>query len=193
MAKEESAVRVVSVLVVIATLSAMLLAFVNKTTKGPIEENKKMEVKKAIQLVLKDLPEYSVADIAKTMEIDNSPIKYYPAITKNDSIVGYAIVAMAPNGFSGEFPVMVGVDKSGKIIDTYVLEHKETPGLGSKMKDEKFKSQFRKRDLNGTKWKVKKDGGDIDAITAATISSRAFTASVLRALKADKALMEGEK
>jgi electron transport complex protein RnfG len=100
---------------------------------------------------------------------------------------------MAPNGFSGEFPVMTGVDILGKIIDTYVLEHKETPGLGSKMTEEGYKSQFKGKKLAGTKWQVKKDGGDIDAITAATISSRAFTASILRALKAEKMLMEGEK
>jgi electron transport complex protein RnfG len=193
MAKEESAVRVVVVLVVIATLSAMLLAYVNKITKDPIEANKKLEVKKAIQLVLKGLPEYHVADLPEKMEIDHSPVEYYTAKTKSDSVVGYAIITQAPNGFSGEFPVMTGLDMSGKIIDTYVLEHKETPGLGSKMTEEGFKAQFRGKRLKGTKWQVKKDGGDIDAITAATISSRAFTAAILRALKAENMLMDGGK
>ncbi len=193
MAKDESAVKVVLVLVMIAAFSAMLLAYVNQITQAPIEYNKKQEVRKAIQLVLKGLPKYTVPTEAKSMEIDASPIKYYPAKAEDGSIVGYAVIALAPNGFSGEFPVMVGIDKEGKIIDTYVLEHKETPGLGSKMTEEGFKSQFRGKSLDNTKWQVKKDGGDIDAITAATISSRAFTAGILRALKADNTLMEGNK
>jgi len=191
MAKDESALKVVLVLVIIAAFSAMLLAYVNQITRGPIEENKQLEVKKAIQLVLKGLPQYTVPAEPKSMEVDKSSIKYYPATAEDGTIVGYAIIAMAPNGFSGEFPVMVGINKEGKIIDTYVLEHKETPGLGDQMTHEHFKAQFRGKDLSGTKWQVKKDGGDIDAITAATITSRAFTASILRALKADKALMEG--
>ena len=193
MAKDESAIKVVLVLVIIAALSAMLLAYVNQITRGPIEENKQAEVKKAIKIVLKGLPKFTVPSEPKTMEIDKSLIKYFPATTEDGTVVGYAIIALAPNGFSGEFPVMVGIDKDGKIIDTYVLEHKETPGLGSKMTEEKFKAQFRGKDLKSTKWQVKKDGGDIDAITAATISSRAFTAGLLRALKADQALMEGNK
>ena len=191
MAKDESALRVVLVLVIIAALSAVLLAYVNQITRGPIEENKQAEVKKAIKIVLKGLPQFKVPAEPKTMEIDKSPIQFFSATAEDGTVVGYAIIAMAPNGFSGEFPVMVGIDKDGKIIDTYVLDHKETPGLGSKMTEEKFKAQFRGKDLKNTKWQVKKDGGDIDAITAATITSRAFTAALLRALKADQALMEG--
>ena len=191
MAKDESALRVVLVLVIIAAFSAVLLAYVNQITRGPIEENKQAEVKKAIKIVLKGLPQFKVPAAPKTMEIDKSPIQFFPATAEDGTVVGYAVIAMAPNGFSGEFPVMVGIDKDGKIIDTYVLDHKETPGLGSKMTEEKFKAQFRGKDLKNTKWQVKKDGGDIDAITAATITSRAFTAALLRALKADQALMEG--
>ena len=191
MAKDESALRVVLVLVIIAAFSAVLLAYVNQITRGPIEENKQAEVKKAIKIVLKGLPQFKVPAEPKTMEIDKSPIQFFSATAEDGTVVGYAIIAMAPNGFSGEFPVMVGIDKDGKIIDTYVLDHKETPGLGSKMTEEKFKAQFRGKDLKNTKWQVKKDGGDIDAITAATITSRAFTAALLRALKADQALMEG--
>ncbi len=190
MAKDESAIKVVLVLVIIAAFSAMLLAYVNQVTRGPIEENKRLEVIRAIEIVLKGLPVYTVPDEAKLMEIDNSPIKYYPATAEDGTVVGNAIIAMAPNGFTGEFPVMIGLDNTGKIIDTYVLEHKETPGLGDKMTHEKFKGQYRGKDITGTNWKVKKDGGDFDAITAATITSRAFTDGVLRALEANKALME---
>lgn len=193
MAKDESAVKVVLVLVIIAAFSAMLLAYVNQVTRGPIEENKRLEVIRAIEIVFKGLPEYTVPDEAKYMKFDNSSIKYYPATTKDGILVGNAIISMAPNGFSGEFPVMTGLDSTGKIIDTYVLEHKETPGLGDKMTHENFKGQFKGKGIADAKWKVKKDGGDIDAITAATITSRAFTDGVYRALEANKVLMEENK
>jgi electron transport complex protein RnfG len=104
--------------------------------------------------------------------------------------VGYAFIVKAPNGFGGDFDLMVGVDSSGRVTDTYVLNHKETPGLGDNMRKEDFKKQFRGRTLTNTRWKVKKDGGDIDALTAATITSRAFTYGVERALLAFKKLRE---
>jgi len=75
---------------------------------------------------------------------------------------------------------MVGLSSDGSVIDTYVLQHKETPGLGDKMAHEPFKSQFRTKSLQNAKWSVKKDGGDFDALTAATITSRAFTHGVKR-------------
>jgi len=79
------------------------------------------------------------------------------------------------------------------VLDTYVLNHKETPGLGDNMKKEDFKKQFRGRSLANTRWAVKKDGGDIDALTAATITSRAFTAGVKRALTVFNVLNEEAK
>jgi electron transport complex protein RnfG len=190
MAKEESALRVIIVLVLIAFLSAFLLAYVNKVTSGPIEENKKAETKKAIGIVLSGLENYTFPENPVETEIDNSPVKYFLAKAADSSIIGYAIVVKAPNGFSSDFDMMVGLDAQGTIIDTYVLDHKETPGLGDNMKKEDFKKQFRGKDLDNTKWAVKKDGGDIDALTAATITSRAFTKGVQRALLLYKKLKE---
>ena len=83
---------------------------------------------------------------------------------------------------------MVGFDESGNILDVSVLEHKETPGLGTKMDDDKFKEQFRGKNPEEFNLEVKKDGGEVDAITAATISSRAFSDGVQRAYDA---LQEG--
>ena len=103
------------------------------------------------------------------------------------------MIVKGPGGFSNDFDMMVGLDSSGKIIDTYVLDHKETPGLGDGMLKEPFKNQFRGRQLDDTIWKVKKDKGDIDAITAATITSRAFTKGVWRALQVYKTLREDQQ
>lgn len=193
MAKQESGFKVIIVLVLIAFLSAVLLAYVNKVTREPIEENKKAETKKAIGIVLRGLTGYQYPEIPQEMEVDSSPVKYFMAVDSNKNILGCAVIVKAPNGFTNDFDMMVGVDSSGSVIDTYVLDHKETPGLGDAMSKEPFKKQFRGKNINNTKWLVKKDKGDIDALTAATITSRAFTAGVKRALTAYNRLREDGK
>ena len=201
MAKQESGFKVIAVLVVIAMFSAALLAYVNKVTKGPIEENKKAEMKRAITIVLKGINTEKVPEVPETVTasdydenktlLDSATVKYFKAADDSGKVMGLAFVVKGPNGFSGDFDIMVGVDAAtGKIIDTYVLQHKETPGLGDKMAFDPFKGYFPGRTLQDTKWKVKKDGGDIDALTAATITSRAFTQGVKRALLAYSSLME---
>lgn len=186
MAKQESDLKVVAVLVIIAMFSAILLAYVNKVTRGPIAENKKAEMKSAIKIVLKGIDLQNVREVPLKLQIDNSPVQYFTALSDQDSLLGAALIVKAPNGFSGDFDLMVGVAADGSIIDTYILQHHETPGLGDKMGSEAFKKQFRKKQLETTHWQVRKDGGDIDALTAATITSRAFTKGVKRALLAYK-------
>ncbi|HEM48677.1 MAG TPA: RnfABCDGE type electron transport complex subunit G, partial [Caldithrix sp.] len=144
----------------------------------------------AIGIVLGELKNYTFPENPQETQIDNSPVKYFLAKGADSTIIGYAIVVKGPNGFTNDFDMMVGLDADGKIIDTYVLDHKETPGLGDGMKTEGFKKQFRGKTLDDTKWSVKKDGGDIDALTAATITSRAFTGGVRRALLLYKKLKE---
>ena len=100
-----------------------------------------------------------------------------------DKLVGTAVATYTDIGFSGRFKIMVGFSPDGKIINTAVLEHKETPGLGTKLDSKKsdFPLQFKGKNPADFKLKVKKDGGDVDAITAATISSRAFCDALQRA------------
>ena len=96
---------------------------------------------------------------------------------------GYA-VETAVDGFGGQFRVMVGFDKEGNILGYEILEHQETPGLGSHM-EHWFKNADKPgQNIIGRKagaLQVSKDGGDVDAITAATISSRAFLKAVNQA------------
>jgi electron transport complex protein RnfG len=106
---------------------------------------------------------------------------------------GVAVQTYTDDGFSGRFTLMVGFLPDGSISNIEVLEHKETPGLGTKMALPAFKDQFKGvklSDLPGEKILVKKDGGQVDAITAATISSRAFCDAVNRAHAINK---KGEK
>ncbi len=195
MAKEESAFKVIIVLVLIAAFAATLLAFINQVTSGPIAENKKAETKRAIKIVMNKTDGVGHPESPIEKEVSNNAgetftANYFPVSDEQDQLLGYAIIVSAPNGFTNDFRMMIGVDTSAKVVDTYVLEHKETPGLGDAMTDEPFKKQFRGRTLEDTEWAVKNDNGDIDALTAATITSRAFTSGVKKALLTFEALEE---
>ena len=101
----------------------------------------------------------------------------YPA-KKGEEIVGYAIEASSSAGFGGNITLMVGFTPDGAIVNTSVISHAETPGLGAKISDSEshFITQFQGTNPGDPNFKfaVKKDGGNFDAITASTITSRAF-------------------
>lgn len=161
----------------ITIVSGAILAEVYSVTKEPIalaEQEKKI-------LAVKDvLPEFNNDPIADsyTIELENG-IKYiiYPA-TDNGTFTGAAIESRTMDGFAGEIVVMFGFNAEGTVTGYTILQHAETPGLGSKM-NEWFKDTTGKRSVIGlnpsvSNINVTKDGGEIDGITAATISSRAF-------------------
>lgn len=106
----------------------------------------------------------------------------YPA-TKAGQPVGYAVETFSNSGFGGRMSLMVGFLPDGTIQDISVISHGETPGLGDKIQRNKsdFSVQFQGKNPASFRLKVKKDGGDVDAITASTISSRAFTGAVQQA------------
>jgi Na+-translocating ferredoxin:NAD+ oxidoreductase subunit G len=104
----------------------------------------------------------------------------------NDELVGTAVETFTMNGFSGLIKLMVGFAPDGTIIDIAVLEHLETPGLGDKIEKGKsnFSVQFTGKNPSDFKLAVKKDKGDVDAITASTITSRAYCEAVAKAYEA---------
>ena len=153
-------------LLMVCLISAGLLAGVYELTKADIalaEQNKQENALKGV------LPEF---DSIKTDSIDGAPV--FKAF-KGDEYVGVATIASAM-GFSDQIIIMVGLDKANNIVNYEVLSQKETPGLGTKCVDW-FKNQINGKSIT-TDFKVKQDGGDVDAITAATISSRAFLKAV---------------
>ena len=111
---------------------------------------------------------------------EGDSLDIFPA-KKDSIIVGYAVSTYTSKGFSGNINLMAGFKPDGTIVNITVLEHKETPGLGTKMTEPKFKYQFAGKNPADFSLKVRKDGGTVDAITAATISSRAFCDAVQRA------------
>ncbi len=162
-------------LTLVALAAAALLGGLYALTKEPIEQQKAEKQQKAITSVL---PTRDSVTIAEAEEVGNLII--YRAF-KGDNLIG-AAVQTEENGFGGAFKVMVGFDKDGNIAGYEVLEHQETPGLGNHMIDW-FRTNKNRQSIIGkspatTKFIVSKDGGDIDAITAATISSRAFLKAV---------------
>jgi electron transport complex protein RnfG len=193
--KKSSFVNMVVVLFLVAAIASTALAFVYQVTKEPIAEAKLEKKKTAIGQVV---PEFDTLfnPIENMMMIgisEGDSLECYP--TKNgEDYTGFAIKANTKLGFSGEFWIMVGFTPDGKIFSTAVLEHKETPGLGDKMQKNKadWSEQFTGLDVpnipdsdnDGIIIEVKNDQGTIDAITAATITSRGFCDACERAYKA---------
>ena len=181
--KESSLLNMVLTLLVITAISATSLGFMYELTKEPKAAAEKLKQNFAIMAVL---PQFDNNPSDESYEIDSfdggEQLICYPA-TKNNELVGIAVKTWTMKGFSGLIRLMVGFDTSGNIINISVLEHQETPGLGTKMADAGFKDQYNKKNPGTNNLKVKKDGGEIDGITAATISSRAFSDAVERAYK----------
>lgn len=173
----------VVVLTGITFVASLCVGLVNKITFEPIEKAKAENIQKALKNVL---PEFE-ASASEAMTVDELPVIVHTAKV-GDQIVGYAVETMTTKGFSGVFRLMVGFRASGEVYNINVLEHSETPGLGSKMGDEgnSLLTSFKDKNLANMKQPlaVTKDGGDVQALTAATISSRAYVDAVVRAYNA---------
>jgi len=181
---ESTFVNMVLVLVSIAFLSSASLAYVYKLTKDKIEMSKKSKQLVAIKEVI--LPDYGNSPSEEMYKIkveEGGELECYPA-KQNGELKSVAVKTYTKNAFGGEMWLMVGMLPDGTINKISVIDQKETPGLGTKETEEKFTSQFMGKNPNLFKLKVKKDGGDVDAITAATISSRAVCDAIERAYKA---------
>ena len=185
MAKKESTfINMVYVLFVVAAVAGLALGYVYSITKEPIAAAKKKKIENAIKMVLPNFD--SIQATYKVMSYDGNKSKdslvFFEAI-KDGQLVGTAVNTYTMKGFSGLIKLMVGIMPDGSIHRISVLEHKETPGLGTKMAEPKFIDQF--NDVNPASFNIQvtKDGGEIDAITAATISSRAFSDATDRAFQ----------
>jgi electron transport complex protein RnfG len=157
-----------------------LLGFVYEFTKEPIALSNLNKKLNAIKQVVPEFTNNPNDEMFRLATGEGDSLEIYPA-KKDDVIVGYAVNTFTSKGFSGNISLMAGFRSDGTIINITVLEQKETPGLGTKMTEPGFKDQFNEKNPAEFQLKVKKDGGPVDAITAATISSRAFCDAVQRA------------
>ena len=180
----------VLVLFSITIISSACVGLVNMITVEPIAQAKAAAVQAALAQVL---PEFD-ATTKSEHTADELQIIAYEA-TKGGEVVGYAIESATKSGFSGLVRLMVGFDTKGTILNVNVLEQAETPGLGAKMTEAEnpLLLSVKGKEAPKTNLKVKKDGGDVDALTAATISSRAYAEAVARAYSVFKVVAGWEK
>ena len=180
--KESNFLNMVFTLFTVTALAATALGFVYEYTKEPIAAAKLKAKLDAVSVVV---PEFdnNPSEEMYTISSDLGELECYPA-KMGDELIGTAISTITKMGFTGEITVMVGLRPDGTIIYSAVLDHLETPGLGTKMTKPKFKDQYIDKDPGKENIKVTKDGGIIDAITASTITSRAYSDAIQRAYDA---------
>ena len=186
--------RLILVLLVICLVAALALSQVYSFTKGPIENALREERLRAIRTVLPTYDNEPDRDVVSVVTgVDDEGVEivtdYYVGRSGED-IIGIAFEASSSAGYSGDIDLMVGVDPDGVITGVEVISHTETPGLGSKITESRFLELFPGRDLGNTHWAVKKDGGDIDQITGATISPRAVVEAIYAGLESYSAYRE---
>ena len=177
----------VLVLTAVAVVMGGILAIVNHLTEGPISEVKKKKTNDGIKAVM--VCDNLTVDKTDTVKHDINGKEFTYIIYQVKDAQGDdlgAAVESTTMGFGGNLKVMVGFDPDGKILGYTLLEHAETPGLGAKA--DKWFQKGEKGDIVGKSpaepLTVSKDGGQVDAITASTITSRAFLLAVNNAYNA---------
>ena len=174
-------INMVAVLFSITLIASAGVGAVNMITVEPIAAAKAAATQQALSEVLPAFERTSIDEL----EVDGLPIRVYTA-SNGEALAGYAVETMTKQGFNGVVKLMVGFLPDGTVTNVNVLEQSETPGLGTKMTEEgnPLLASIRNRKLEekklvGGKLAVTKDGGDVDALTAATISSRAYKIRIL--------------
>ncbi|MFP4692151.1 MAG: RnfABCDGE type electron transport complex subunit G [Bacteroidales bacterium] len=184
MAKKESTfTNMVLTLVLVAVAASFTLATVYNLTEEPIQRAREAARQEAISKVLHD---FDTLETRSFMPVTGSDsLEFNLAFDSAGELVGVAVATYTGMGYSGRIRAMVGFSPDGSIIDVVALEHAETPGLGDKIEKNKsdWSNQFQGLDPAEATLEVQGDGGDIDAITAATITSRAYCDAIDRAFQ----------
>ena len=169
----KTTLKLIVTLTLICVVAAVALSFVHQITLKPIAHQKRLEKVRALKKVLPTYDNHPDKDILK-VEGDKGEIEVNLA-QKKGKLIAVAFKVVSHKGYGGNIDILMGVDMQGKITGIEILSMAETPGLGARIEEPAFKNQFVGRTLKNTRWAVKKDGGDIDQITGATISPRAVT------------------
>ncbi len=189
--KNPTLINMVLVLMIIGVVCTCVVTWVYTATKDTINNQEIQKTAKAVGQVFKNdnmsieydnNPVDEKFEVSSNVMVKNDTLKldFYPA-KKDGKLVAMAVNSSSEKGFGGHMEVLVSFDSNGKIINTMVNKLNETPGLGDKTQKEKssWSEQFNGKDPKDFKLGIKKRGeGDVDAITAATISSNAYTEAV---------------
>ena len=181
---ESTLLNMVVVLVAVAVITSGLLAWINHVTEEPIRMQDELALANGIKEVMGTDQLTVTSDEEVKKEFDGKELVFvvHKTADKQGKFLG-AAVESTTMGFGGELKVLVGFDAEGKVLGYTILQASETPGLGAKA-DKWFQADGKGSIIGKTAAQpltVNKDGGDIDAITASTITSRAFLKAVNQA------------
>jgi H+/Na+-translocating ferredoxin:NAD+ oxidoreductase subunit G len=174
-------------LLLVCLSAALAVGGIFDMTKETIAEQIRLKKLRLLHAVLpatdndvdKDFKEIVVG---KDKRGNDVTVRYYFG-RKEGQLVGTAFSLVTPEGFSGDIEIMMGVDPGGAVTGVEIVQATETPGLGDKIqKDQKWRESFQGKSLTNAKWAVKKDGGDFDQFTGATITPRAVVKVVKKGL-----------
>jgi electron transport complex protein RnfG len=163
-------------LTIIVLASVSLLVYINSITAPIVEAQQEAEIKNMLSGMFADMDDYKYEDEIYT-------------IYQDSEIIGYAFLAKG-KGYGGEINILVGVNEDFTIEDVVIISNTETPGLGSKITESSFTDQF--KGMAAGDVALKKDGGEVDAITGATISSKAVVEAIRKAMEEKINLLEGD-
>ncbi len=165
-------------LVVICAVAAIALSKINELTAEPIARAQMRAERDAVEAVLPAFVELR----SDTLAVDGARRVYYRGVDGGE-VTGSAFRSLSGIGYSGEIEIMVGVGSDGAISGVRILQHAETPGLGANYAAPEVLDAFYKgRPVEGVDWRVKKDGGEIDAVTGATVTGRALVDAIGKGL-----------
>jgi electron transport complex protein RnfG len=182
---EPEQLKMVIALLLVAIVAALLLGLTDMVTRAPIAEAQKAALHKALGQVL---PPHANDPLEEMITIkpvgSDQPKQFYPARNKLGEITGMAWQVIAPDGYSGSIYILMGVLPDGSVHAIRITSHRETPGLGDGITNNSdWLNSFAGRTLDNVRWKVKKDGGEFDQFTGATITPRAVIKAVKRGLE----------
>lgn len=189
---ESTITNMVVVLVGVALITGSILAYVNNVTEEPIKLQSEKTLADGIKAVMGgvDLSVAKEDTVKQTISGKEVVFVIHEAVGSDNKPLGAAVESTTA-GFGGDIKVLVGFDNSGKILGYTILQHSETPGLGAKA-DKWFQKDGKGcvigKNPATDNLTVKKEGGEIDAITASTITSKAFLSAVNQAYQAYKSL-----
>ncbi len=176
-------IKLSGILCAITLAAALLLAFVNKITAPEIANAAKKASEDAMKIIISDADEFEVVNKDKNIS----------AAKKNGEIIGYC-VTVETNGFGGPIEMMVGIGKDGSVKGIEILNHSETAGLGAKADSDEFKNRFKGKSPNLTVVKVPTENpAEVQAITGATITSKAVSDGIAKAYETVKGIEGGNK
>jgi electron transport complex protein RnfG len=168
--------KLIGVLTLISAAAGLLLAFTNNRTAGPITQARQAEVLQALAEVLPPFDNQPNQNPC-TIEENGQKWTFFVAL-KEGAFAGTAVESASLKGYGGLIKIMVGINPDNSLRRFKILQQQETPGLGSKITETAFRNQFENLPFAPESWRLKKDGGGIEAITGATISSRAVTEAI---------------